>query len=36
MNFLFGLAIGFVAGWIVRKRPQWVTDVVEWLKHKIG
>lgn len=29
------LAIGFGIGWIVFERPQWATDVWQWIKHKI-
>lgn len=36
MNFLSGLVIGFVIGWLVIKRPQWVTDLFAWFKQKIG
>lgn len=36
MGFLIGLALGFVAGWIFFKRPQWATDAIEWLKGKVG
>ncbi len=30
------LVIGFVIGWIVFKRPQWATDLINKLKAKIG
>lgn len=36
MSFLFGLAAGFVVGWIVFKRPQWATDFFVWLKSKVA
>jgi hypothetical protein len=30
------LAIGFVLGWIVLKRPELVDRLVDWIKEKIG
>lgn len=36
MWFLIGLVLGFVAGWVFVKRPQWATDAIEWLKRKVG
>ena len=32
MGFVFGLAIGFCAGWLFVARPQWVTDMFDKLK----
>ena len=29
-------AIGFVIGWIIFKRPEWVGAAYQWAKHKIG
>ena len=29
------LAIGFVIGWVVFKRPAWATDLIEKIKAKI-
>ncbi len=29
-------SIGFVAGWIVFKRPEWATRAVTWIKGKLG
>lgn len=29
------LALGFVIGWVVFERPQWVTDLIEKAKAKI-
>lgn len=28
--------IGFVVGWIVLKRPQWVTNLINKAKAKVG
>lgn len=36
MSFFIGLGLGFVAGWLFVKRPQWVTDGLEYLKSKLG
>lgn len=36
MGFLIGLVLGFVLGWIVLKRPQWATDLITWLRAKLG
>ena len=36
MSFLFGLAVGFVAGWVLFKRPAWATEAINWLKVKVG
>ena len=30
---LFGFGIGF--GWIIFERPQWATDVWQWVKNKV-
>lgn len=35
MEFLFGFGLGFMVGWIVFQRPQWVTDLFNKLKAKI-
>ena len=36
MSFFTGAIIGFVAGWIIFKRPQWATDAIAWLRAKVG
>lgn len=36
MTFLFGFGLGFLAGWLLIKRPQWVTDGIAWLRLKTG
>lgn len=36
MSFLIGFAIGCVIGWVVFKRPQWASDLTQWVKTKIG
>ena len=36
MSFIIGLAIGFVAGWVLFKRPVWATRAIDWLKAKAG
>jgi len=36
MSFGIGIAIGFVAGWILFKRPQWVESAIAWIKSKVG
>lgn len=29
MEFLIGVAVGYAAGWIVMKRPQWVETAID-------
>jgi hypothetical protein len=36
MEFITGLVIGLIIGWVVLKRPQWATDIINWVKTKIG
>ena len=36
MGFLIGLGLGFLAGWLFVKRPQWITDAIDKLKSKLG
>jgi len=35
MCLLWG-GIGFLAGWIVFKRPEWASKAVTWIKSKLG
>ena len=35
MDDLFFFVLGFIVGWIVFQRPQWVTDLFNKLKAKI-
>lgn len=39
-QFIIGFLIGFILGWCVFERPQWVTDLVkrgtDWFAHKLG
>ncbi|HEY6021656.1 MAG TPA: hypothetical protein VIY48_17840 [Candidatus Paceibacterota bacterium] len=30
------LAVGFVIGWIVFKRPEWVSTFFAWVRSKVG
>lgn len=30
------LVVGFVAGWIILKRPEWVEAIIAKIKSKIG
>lgn len=34
--FFAGLAIGFLAGWILFKRPEWATNAINWIKGKLS
>ncbi len=34
MSFLWGFCLGFLAGWIVLKRPQWATDFAAWVRRR--
>ena len=36
MDMLIGIGIGFVVGWVVFKRPEWATKLIDWSKGKIG
>jgi hypothetical protein len=33
---LIWIALGFVIGWVVFQRPQWATNLINWIKTKIG
>jgi len=33
---LFWGGVGFVAGWIVFKRPEWATNLLNKIKAKLG
>lgn len=36
MDFLIGVGVGFVIGWIMFKRPEWATRLIGWIKTRIG
>lgn len=36
MGFISGLAIGFIVGWIIFKRPEWATKAIAWIRGKLG
>lgn len=36
MGFVIGFGLGFGAGWLFLKRPQWVTDFIAWVKAQVG
>lgn len=36
MEFIIGLVIGFVIGWLLFKRPDKMSEWIAWGKSKIG
>jgi hypothetical protein len=33
---LTGLGVGFVVGWLLFKRPEFVSKAVAWMRAKVG
>lgn len=36
MEFIIGLVIGFGIGWLLFKRPDKMSELIAWVKSKIG
>ncbi len=36
MGFIVGCCVGFVAGWLFLKRPQWMTDLFQRIKEMVS
>lgn len=36
MTWIIWFAIGFVCGWLSFARPQWVTDLIDKARERIG
>jgi hypothetical protein len=36
MNFILGFALGFLVGWLLLSRPEFVSRLFSWVRGKLG